>query len=104
MRRFDVAVQDHLAGGLRFEVHRSALAEAAADAALGMAWVLLWLVFVLALAPPTTALGAEPAISARPPAAEGPGPVWRVGAGSRAQPAPGPSVRGVAPANPGGAG
>ncbi|MCM2334168.1 MAG: hypothetical protein NDI82_09480 [Anaeromyxobacteraceae bacterium] len=67
-------------GGLRFEVHRSALAEAGADAALGAAWVLLWLVFLLALAPPAAAQGA-----------------W-------AQPDPGPSARGVAQLEAAGAG
>lgn len=63
-------------GGLRFEVHRSALAEAGADAALAAAWILLWLVFILALAPPAAAPGG-----------------W-------AQPDPGPSARGVAQVEP----
>lgn len=112
------ATQVHPAGDLHFEVHRTALAEAGADAALGAAWALLWLLFVLALAPPAPALGQEPSAlgpgPALAPAVEWlpfpaalpppPAPAWQLGAGAGAQPDPGPSARGVAPPDPGGAG
>jgi hypothetical protein len=109
MSQFAAATQVRPSGELHFEVHRSALAEASADAALGAFWVLLWLVFVLALAPPAAALGGEPSAGApaqaSAPAVEAaPLPAWPVEVGPKAQPEPGPSSWGVAPPDRGGAG
>lgn len=72
--------------GPRFGVRRSALAEAGGDAALATAWLLLWLVFLLALA--------QPAVARSQPAAGQPAAALAQRAG--AQPDPGPSARGVA--------
>lgn len=91
MFRAHATTQAHPASQLHFEVHRTALAEAGADAAWAAAWLLFWLVFLLALAPPTTAFG-EPIDEIE------------IRAGSSAQPIPAGSARGVAPADPGGAG
>lgn len=108
MSRIHAAAQLHPAEGLRFEVRRTALAEAGADAALATAWVLLWLVFVLALAPPAAAMGAEPAACVasglQGPTSARPGRAVPAGACQAAQPDPGSSIRGVAPPDPAGAG
>lgn len=97
MLRFHAATRTRPAPALHFEVHRSALAEAGADAALAVAWILLWLVFVLALAPPTRAWSGSAAAGPAAPSARASADAW-------AQPDAGPSARGVAPADPGGAG
>jgi hypothetical protein len=106
MFRAHAAVQPR-PGQIRFEVHRSALAEASADAAMGMAWILLWLVFVLALAQPAPARGGQPGPIDAPAACvvTDPGSLACQGkAGTPAQPVPGPSSRGVASHDPAGAG
>jgi hypothetical protein len=82
-------------GEFHFDVHHSALAEAAIDAAWAAAWLLLWLAFVVTLAQPAPAPG-NPA-GAGAPASE----VMR---GGSAHPDPGPSARGVARADLAGAG
>jgi hypothetical protein len=97
MPPLDAATRSRPAHALHFEVHRSALAEAGADAALAATWVMLWLVFLLALAPPTRAWSGSAAAGQAPPSA-------RASVDVPAQPDAGPSARGVAPADPGGAG
>jgi hypothetical protein len=89
------ATASHPQGLPHFEPQHSALAEAALDAAWAAAWLLLWLAFLVSVAQPVAAPG--PALEAGRPAAE-------VTRGAPAQPDPGPSSRGVAPAAPAGAG
>lgn len=107
MFRAHAATHPEIPGQLRFEVHRSALAEAGADAALGVAWILLWLVFFLGVAQPSRALGGPggPADAPAACAVTDPGSLACQGkAGTPAQPVSGPSSRGVAPPDPAGAG
>jgi hypothetical protein len=107
MFRANATTRARPAGELHFEVHRTALAEAGADAAWAAAWLLLWLVFLLALAPPSAAFGglagpdgAPAACSTSPTEPQG----CRAATGNSAQPDPGPSSRGVASVDRGGAG